>query len=157
VGDGHVGPGVIVRGAVLRLVLHGERVDRHAGGLVGLHELQQVQGVGTEDGRVVLEPAADDGVVRLHPGRLTPRGGHHLDSGIELQGPAQQRQDLRLVVRDAEPRHRQVCLAAGQVVVGVVRLVDEVRSADGLAEEAHPDAVGRVEDRREYLVSLRGW
>ena len=44
---------VAAGGAVLRLVLHGQRVNVHALGAVGGHELQEVQGVGEVDLRVV--------------------------------------------------------------------------------------------------------
>ena len=86
---------------------------------VGLHELHQVVGVGLVDPGVVDQPAADQRVVGLHPGRRAPRRGDHGQVGVERQRLAQQRQDPRPVVGDGEVLHRVVRLAGGHVVVGV--------------------------------------
>ena len=144
-----------VRLPVLRLVLHREVVDRYAGGLVGLDELDEVPRVRRVDAGVVLQPSADEGVGGLHPRRRAPRGGDHGQPRVQRLGPAQQREDLRLVVGDAEVRQREVGLSGGHVVVGVVRLVGEVRGADRLAQRADPDALCRIEQAAHRLLAGR--
>ena len=119
--DRHVHAGIAVRLAVLRLVLDRERVDRDARALVGLHELDEVARVGGVDPRRVDQPPADQRLVRLHPRRRAPGRADHLDLRVERERLAQQRQDLRAVVRDREAPHPVVGPAGRQVVVGVVR------------------------------------
>ena len=130
----HVRSRITGGGAVLRLVLHGDRVDGDSAGPVGLDELQQVQGVGAVDAGIVDQPAADQGAGGLHPRGRTPRRGDDLQPGIESLRLAQQRQDLRLIVGDSEVPHVVVGLPGRQVVVGVRGRGDHVRAADRLAQ-----------------------
>ena len=143
--DGHVGARVAGGGAVLRLVLHRDRVHRDAVRPVGLDELQQVERVGAVDARVVDEAAADQGAVRLHPRGRAPRAGDDLQVRVERLGLAEQRQDLGLVVGDGEVLLGKVGLPGGQVVVGVVGGGDEVAGPDRLAQVVQAVAGHRVE------------
>ena len=77
-------------------------------------------------------------MVFIHAGAL--HGTTIVDScGFSERAWVQQRQDVRLVVRDREPRQARV---GGAVVVGV-EVQREVRGAQRLAQEAQADpAVG---------------
>ena len=70
----HVGSRITGRGAVLRLVLHGDRVDVDSVGPVRLDELQQVQGVGLVDlGVAISRPPIRLPEVFIHAGGSTAR------------------------------------------------------------------------------------
>ncbi len=152
----HVHAGIAAGVAVLRLVLHGDRVDRHSGALIGLEELHEIAGVGGIDRGVVDEPAADERLVGLHPGRRTPWRGDDLEVGVVRQGGSQQRQDLRAVVPDAEVLQRVVGLTGRHVVVGVVVALDEVRGAHRLPEDGQAVAVGGAEQVAHRRGAGRG-
>jgi hypothetical protein len=67
----HVGARVAVRMPVLRLVLHGDGVDRDAGPLVRPHELDEVARVGGVDPRSsTSRPPISDWFVFIHAGAL---------------------------------------------------------------------------------------
>ena len=142
---GQVHAGIATRVAVLRLVLHRHGVHRHAGPLVVLDELDEVARVGGVDAGIVDQPSADQRPVRLHPCRRAPWRADHLQPRVERQRLAQERQDLRTVVRDREAAHVVVRLARRQVVVGVEVAGHEVRRAHRLAQERQAVAVGRAE------------
>src|SRR5262249_12765603 len=152
----HVCAGVRTRMAVLWLGLDGEEVDVYARRLVGLDELHQVARVGVVHPRIVLESPADERVAGLHPGRRAPRRRHHAELRVELLGAAQQWEYLLLVVRDGELLQAEVGLSGRYVVVRVVLgLRGEVGRSDRLPQEAHADALLRVEQRAHRVLALR--
>ncbi len=135
-----------------RLVLRRQVVDLHARRLVGLDEPHEV--IGERLPGIRPQAAADHRVGRLHPGGRAPRRRHDRDVWIELLGAQEQRDDVRLVMRDAELGQVRIARPGWDVVVGVVAGDAEVGGAHRLPDHAQADAAVTTEELAHERLAL---
>ena len=141
----HVHPGVVA-GYIQRLILQRDIVNWNALGFIGLDILHKIVGKRCIHAR--KKRPANHGAGILHPAGRAPWRTHDREVRIELQGLLEQRDDVRLIMRDAEIIQIGIRSSGRIIVVGIVE-TRQVRGSHRIAHKAHSDASA---DPREQIV-----